>query len=113
MAMYVNTGDVIPYTSPSGNLTAGDVVVLEDMIGVVVSDVAEGVAGALRVKGAFVFDTDDDPSVGEDMYWDAATSKATETANSNAYLGRVSEIADLASDEVTVLINFRNAIEGS
>ena len=53
-AQFVHDGKSIDYT-PSADVTAGDVVVQEDLVGVAKFDIASGVLGALAVEGVFDF----------------------------------------------------------
>ena len=57
MAEFVKNGDVVDYT-PSADVTAGDVIVQGDLIGVAFNDIAADQLGALQVTGVIAFDKD-------------------------------------------------------
>ena len=104
MIVYVNSGNVIPYT-PDEDVTAGDVVVQGGMICVVVADIEEDQLGALRIDGVHTFPTSVDFDVGDRAYLDETEVEATDDADDggNPYLGRVTEVGD---GTVDVRINF-------
>jgi predicted RecA/RadA family phage recombinase len=92
-ATFVHDGKSIDYT-PGADVSAGDVVVQNDLIGIAKLDIASGVLGALAVTG--VFDVPKTAGVGEaigagaKVYWDVADGVAKEDAEagSNKYLGK-------------------------
>ena len=53
-ARFVHDGEAIDYT-PSSAVSAGDVVVQNDLVGVAKLDIAANTLGALAVKGVFDF----------------------------------------------------------
>jgi len=55
MAKYVQEGKHVDYTPSGADVTAGDVVVQGDLLGVAAADIADGVLGALTVEGVFDF----------------------------------------------------------
>ena len=89
----MHDGKSIDYT-PGADVTAGDVVVQNDLVGVAKLDIASGVLGALSVTG--VFDLPKTAGVGEaiaagkKVYWDVAdgVAKTDSEAGANAYLGK-------------------------
>lgn len=96
---------MIDYT-PGSAVSAGDVVVLGDHIGVALNDIAAGVKGALAVRGVFEFPKTAGGStaiaVGKTVYWDASGQVMTETSTSNTLAGKT-ELATVDAD-TTVLV---------
>lgn len=93
---YIQKGDVIPFTATAAK-TSGQVVVVGSLVGVSMTDVANGSTGELAIEGVF-----DIPaataaiSVGAAVYWDAdgdpvggtaGTGAATATATDNTLMG--------------------------
>ena len=111
-ATYKHSEPVWDYT-PVAAATAGDVVLLgtsEDIVGVVVSDIAAGILGAVRVSGAFEFTTEDTLAQGDAAYYNETSGYITDDST-DTYAGRVVELVD--SDTVRVAINFGELPLGS
>ena len=70
-AKYIQTGAAVDYT-PDADVSAGDVVVQGDLIGIAKLDIATGKLGALAVTGVFdvVREGDTAFAVGQQVYWD-------------------------------------------
>jgi len=104
-AVFKHEGSYIDYT-PDSDVSAGDVVVQEDLVGVATSDIDSGVKDALRVDGVFAFpkasDTSSALSAGTKVYWDAENEQATDTEGENKYLGKVTN--DAAASDTTVWV---------
>lgn len=102
---YVQDGKSIDYT-PSGAVTAGDVIVQGDLVGVALRSIAANTLGALAIEGVFDFPKSDDSdsaiAVGAKMYWDDSTDVATATAGGNKRLGTCIKAA--AADDTTVRV---------
>jgi predicted RecA/RadA family phage recombinase len=90
-AQFIHDGNTLDYT-PSANVSAGDVVVQGDLVGIAKLDIAAGALGALTVTGIF-----DVPkasgagtaiAAGAKVYWNATNKQATTTATGNKYLGK-------------------------
>jgi predicted RecA/RadA family phage recombinase len=92
---FLKTGDSIDYT-PELAVSAGDVVVANDLVGVAKLDIAAGTLGALAVTGEFEFPkapgSASAMAFGIKAYWDAILEVATADADggANPYLGKVS-----------------------
>ena len=95
---FVHDGKSIDYT-PSADVTAGDVVVQGDLVGVAKLDIASGALGALAVSGVFDF-----PKVtgagtgiaaGVKVYWDVADSEAKtdDESGANKLIGKTVAVA--------------------
>ena len=107
-ATFVHDGKSIDYT-PGADVSAGDVVVQNDLIGIAKLDIALGALGALAVTG--VFDVPKTAGVGEaidagvKVYWDVADGVAKEDAEAgaNKYLGKT-VVAAAGDDDTTVRV---------
>ena len=106
-ATFVHDGKSIDYT-PGADVSAGDVVVQNDLIGIAKLDIASGALGALAVTG--VFDVPKTAGVGEaiaagaKVYWDVADGVVKEDAEAgaNKYLGKT--VAAAGDDDTTVRV---------
>lgn len=88
LTTYVGQGSLIDYT-PGSDASAGDIVVAGELVGQVVSDVASGKLGALRIEGIINAPklSTDTTSVGTKLYWDAGNSRLTTTASTHKQAG--------------------------
>ena len=93
-ARFIQDGKSIDYT-PGSNVSAGDVIVQGELVGVAKLDIAAGQLGALAIEGIFEFPkptgAGTDAAVGTLMYWDVADGNAQETADSgtNKLIGKL------------------------
>jgi len=78
---YIQPGEVIDYTAGS-NITSNQVVVVGQMLGVALSDIANGETGSVQIRGVF-----DVPKVsgaviaaGESLVWDVSAGKFDDNA---------------------------------
>ena len=83
--IFKQTGDSIDYT-PGVDITAGDVVVQADLVGVAKLGIKAGTFGALHVSGVFDFPREADTafSAGDEVYWDADGDPEGGTAGTGA-----------------------------
>ena len=106
-AQFIHQGNSIDYT-PGADVSAGDVVVQGDLIGIAQIDCAAGQLGALAVAGVFDIDkatgVGTGIAVGTKVYWDAADkqAKADDEAGANKYLGKT--IAAAGDDDAKVRV---------
>jgi len=93
LAQFVHDGRAVDYR-PGSDVTAGDVVVQGDLVGIAKLDIASGALGALAVEG--VFDVAKEAgggvtfAVGAPAYWDAANevAVASDSEGANKLLGK-------------------------
>ena len=93
----VSSDGAIDYTPSGAAVTGGDVVVVGEIVGVCVTDLADGEKGSLQVTGVFRFPKATGAiTVGAKVYWDedgnpvtgdAGSGAATTTATSNKLAG--------------------------
>lgn len=71
-ALFIHDGDAIDYR-PTTNVAAGDVVVINDLVGVAKRDIPANTLGALAVTGVFEFGLEepDGVAMGETVYWNS------------------------------------------
>lgn len=93
VAQFVQEGKSIDYT-PGADVSAGDIVVQGDLLGVAQIDIAANQLGAVAVAGVFDIDkatgVGTGIAVGTKVYWDVADqqAKADDEAGANKYLGK-------------------------
>ena len=106
-ATFVHDGNAIDYT-PGSDVSAGDVVVQGDLIGVAKQPIAASALGALAVAGVFDVPKAAGEStaiaVGVKVYWDVADTEAKEDAEAgaNKYLGKT--VAATVDADTTVRV---------
>jgi len=106
-ARYVQTGDAIDYT-PSSDVSAGDVVVQGELVGVAKLDIAADALGALAVTGVFDFPkaTGEGEAIdaGAEVYWDVAdgVAKEDDETGANKLIGKT--VAAAGDDDATVRV---------
>ena len=106
-AQFIHDGKSIDYT-PSSDVTAGDVVVQGELVGVAKLDIAADALGALAVAG--VFDFPKTAGVGEaidagaKVYWDVGdgVAKTDDESGANKLIGKT--VAAATDDDETVRV---------
>ena len=106
--VFVQTGVTIDYT-PGSAVSAGDVVVQGNLVGVALQDIAANVKGALCIQGVFdwpkaVLSTSA-ITAGTRLYWDAGNEIVTETAGSNKGRIHAVEAATAAATTVRAILS--------
>ena len=104
-AKYMTDGSVIDYT-PGSAVSAGDVVVQSELVGIALDDIAANEKGSLAVRGKFTVpkDTSTAFSAGDLVYWDVADNEAQDTADSgtNKQMGYAE--ADVLAATATMVV---------
>lgn len=102
-AIYVQEGDLVDYT-PSGVVSAGDVIVQGDLVGVAPRPLAANELGSLIVFGVcdFAKSTGVSYTVGTTLYWDDTNNVVTATATGNKLIGK--SVRAAASADTTVRV---------
>jgi len=108
-ATRVKTGSPsIDYT-PDGAVSAGDICVVGEFVGVAPRAIAASALGALDVEGEFTFPKDTGSAsaltVGTKVYWDAVNEVVTTTASTNKVVGHVTKAAAAADATVRVKLS--------
>lgn len=109
MATKVQNGATVDYTA-GADITAGDVIVQANLVGVALSDIANGDLGALAVEGVFDFPKTGGVeafAAGALVYWDVADDVATSDADSgtNKLIGKAVVAATQAATSVRVKLD--------
>ena len=108
MATFRHDGAAVDYT-PDAAVTAGDVVVQGELVGVAKSDIAASALGALAVEGVFDFAKDTGSAsaitAGSLCYWDAGNEVATTTASTHKLIGKAVEAAAAADATVRIKLD--------
>lgn len=104
---YRGMGTTIPYTPSGSSLEAGQVVDLGTLVGLAITDIADGVQGALHIHGEAEFAkyTGQVINLGDLVFWDDGTNTATTTSGYGEARIGVCVKAALAGDaRVSVLL---------
>ena len=110
MAVFKTMGDLLDYTPGSAVLGGAVVVQGNDVLSVVVSDIAAADTGEAYIKGIFEFDCSEDIAIGLNAFWDSSAEEITST-DTDIYAGRVTKAT--ASAKIEVSINFKHEVTGS
>ncbi len=90
-ARFIHEGDIIDYT-PGAAVSAGDVVVQGDLVGITKLDIPANALGHLAVTGVFdvakATGSGEAIAAGAKVYWDATAKVATTTSTDNTYMGK-------------------------
>ena len=106
-AIFKQRGDAINHV-PTSDVSAGDVVVQEDLIGIAKLDIKANTLGALALTGVFAMPkatgSGEAIAAGAKVYWDAANLLATtdDASGANKFLGK--SILAASDDEATVQV---------
>jgi len=106
-ATYVQEGSAIDYT-PAADVSAGDVVVQNELVGVARLNIKADVLGALAVTGVFDFPkaigVDTGIDAGLEVDWDEADqeAKSDDEAGANKLIGKT--VAAAGDDDGTVRV---------
>jgi len=102
---YMQDGKTVRFTAAT-NVKSGDVVMMENLVAIAVSDVAQGGVGVGLTTGVFTVKAKaaDDIKQGAIVYW-SATEGATITAGSNKRLGIAWRASGATVGDVDVKIN--------
>ena len=102
---YVQDGNTVRFTAAAA-VKSGDVVMLENLVAISVSDVAQGGVGVGLTTGVFTVKAKaaDDIKQGAIVYW-SATDGATTTAGTNKRLGIAWHASASTVETVDVKIN--------
>ena len=105
-ATFIHDGNSIDYT-PGADVSAGDVVVQSDLVGIAKLDIVSGALGALAVTGVFDLPKasgDGGIAAGAEVYWDEAeqVAKTDAEAGANKKLGKT--VVAAADTDTTVRV---------
>ena len=102
---FIHDGDTIDHT-PSSAVSAGDVVVQTDLVGIAKQDIPAGELGSLAVTGVYdmpkATGTSTAMAAGAKVYWNATLQQVTTTSSGMKYLGKTIQAAADADATVRV-----------
>ena len=102
-ARFIHDGDAIDHT-PATDISAGDVVIQNDLVGIAKLDIPAGALGALAVKGVFDVAKAAGTAInaGVNIYWHTATQIANTTSSGGKLMGK--SIHAAAESDTTVRV---------
>jgi predicted RecA/RadA family phage recombinase len=103
-AIFYQDGKYLDHT-PVADVGAGDIILLNKLVGVAVRPIPANTLGALAVVGVFSQApkaTGETWAAGEQLYWDAGNSRFTKTVGSNTAAGKA--FASALSGDTTGVI---------
>jgi predicted RecA/RadA family phage recombinase len=110
LTKYISEGNTMPYT-PGSAVSAGDIVVVGEIVAHAPADIAASVEGNLTVEGVVRFPKNstsaDALTQGTKVYWDAGNEVVTTTASTHKVAGYVHEAA--AASDTTVDVKLARA----
>lgn len=128
MKNYVQEGDYLTITAAS-TISSGDGVMVGDLFGVAVTDIANGSTGVLATKGIYDIEKATDVGSGGTIwnpaYWDATQGKVTAIATGNTQIGLFAEtvldaataaqilLTPVTGEKDVVTVSYRHAGAGS
>ncbi len=105
LVKFLHEGNSIDY-KPAADVAAGDVVVLNDLVGIANAPIKANALGSLAVAGAFEFPKATGAgsaiTAGTKLYWDSIAKVATATVGANKFVGKAT--ADAADTDATVRV---------
>jgi predicted RecA/RadA family phage recombinase len=104
---YIQEGQVLTYTASAVAVASGGIVVVGARIGVALGDIALGAQGPVDVEGVWLVAKlgTDNVAQGAELYWDAANSRLTTTAQGNVKAGFAFAAAGAGVTTVSIKIN--------
>ena len=107
MQNWIQPGDVITVTAPTGGVSSGDGVLIGSLFGVAATDAAETEETEIRTTGVVELPkvSTDVVAVGDKLYWDAAQKLLTVTDTANTLVGVAVTAAGNPSATVRVRLN--------
>lgn len=107
MRNYVQPGDTLDLTAPSGGVISGQATLFGAIFGVAATDAAQGKKVAVKVEGVFNLPKATGAGIdeGAKVYWITADKKVTATAGSNTLIGHAVEAAASAATSIAVRLS--------
>lgn len=106
MKNYIQQGELMPFTA-AADVTTGDLVKVNNIVGVAVASYASGDTGQMQIVG--VFDVPKKAVAieqGDALYLELSTGKVTNTATGNTFAGYAFGSAASGDSTVYLKINF-------
>lgn len=103
MKNYVQRGRVMPWKNEGSDVASGDVVAVNDVVGVAVADIASGDVGELAISGVFLLPTDSGVTQGQRVHWSGSKFEAGEGGETAVNFAGLA-FADEANGEARILL---------
>lgn len=106
MKNFIQHGNVITFTAPSGGITSGAGLLAGSLFGVASTDAAQGNPVECAMTGVFELPkAADDVEFGEALYWDDTEKEVTVTSTDNTLIGAAVAAAAAGVSTVKVRLN--------
>jgi predicted RecA/RadA family phage recombinase len=106
---YIQDGKILNYTPSGSSVVAGAVVVMGNIAGIALTDIADGATGAVQIKGIFSLPKAAGAiTLGTKLYWDSGNSNLTTIASGNTVIGVAASAQTSADTNVNLLLNVVN-----
>ncbi|OSM07357.1 DUF2190 family protein [Magnetofaba australis] len=103
MKNFIQPGDLVTLTAPTGGVSSGDGVLVGGLFGICAYDAAESEAVEVRLTGVVELPKATGAiTQGAKVYWDNTAKNVTTTATSNSLIGAVTQAA--ASGDATAIV---------
>lgn len=105
---YVADGNVLKHTA-GADISSGDLVVMNTIAGVAVTDIANGEVGSVQISGIFTLaKASGAVNQGAKVYWNSSNSNVTTTVSGNTLIGVAAAGAASGDATIDVLLNKAN-----
>lgn len=106
MKNYIQSGQTMPYTAPSGGIAAGAVVISNKIVGIAASSGAEGTSVQVNLGGVYeLAKAAGAVAQGALVYWAAGAGNVTTTSSGNTLIGRAFAAAADGDTTIQVILN--------
>ncbi len=106
---YIQDGKILNYTPSGSSVVSGAVVVMGNIAGIALTDIADGATGAVQISGVFSLPKASGAiTLGAKLYWDSTNSNLTTTASGNTIIGVAASAQASGDTTVNLLLNVVN-----
>ena len=107
MQNFIQPGNTITVTAPTGGVASGEGVLIGSLFGVAAFDAEESESIEIQTVGVMVLPklSTDVVAVGDLLHWDATNNRLTKTATSNKLIGVAVAAAGNGAATVVVRLN--------
>ena len=107
MKNYIQPGNTITITAPTGGVVSGDGVLIGSLFGVAAFDAEESESVEIQTTGVMVLPklATDVVAVGDLLHWDSTNNRLTKTATSNKLIGVAVAAAGNGATTVVIRLN--------
>lgn len=107
-ANFVQKGDVLTVTSPTGGVSSGDPVLVGTVLGVALHDAVQGAELEVALEGIFTLPADNNlvMAQGERLFWDSTNGWVDKTSAAQFCVGIAAEAKTLTGTTVAVRLGY-------